>query len=345
MAGLNVRRVLVVNPGSSSLKLRLLGPDDAIEADEDLPAPEGRIDDAALERFLGSVAPDAAGYRVVHGGERFRAAALLDDAAVEYLRALVPLAPLHQRFALEAAEIGRRVLPGVPHVAAFDTSFHATLPAAAATYAIPREWREAHGIRRYGFHGLSHAHAARSAREGLPGARRVVTCHLGSGASLAAVLDGVSVDTTMGYTPLEGLVMATRSGSLDPGILEFLQQEVGMDAGALFEALQHRSGLRGLAGSDDMREVLARAAAGDAEAALAVDVYLHRLRAGIAAMAATLDGLDALVFTGGVGEHAAEIRDRAVAELGFLRPFEVLVVEAREDLEISRQVRALLIAG
>jgi acetate kinase len=338
VAGLTVRRVLVVNPGSSSLKLRVLGADDAVEADRELPAPDGRIDDAALEEFLGSVTADAVGYRVVHGGARFRAAVLIDDAAVEYLRSLIPLAPLHQRFALEAAAIGRRTLPGVPHVAAFDTAFHATLPAAAATYAIPREWRERHSIRRYGFHGLSHAWAARQAA-----GRRVVTCHLGAGASLAAVLDGESVDTTMGFTPLEGLVMATRSGSLDPGILEYLQREANLGVAELYDALQHGSGLLGLAGTGDMREVLARAAAGDDDATVAIEVYVHRLRAGIAAMAAALGGLDALVFTGGVGEHAAEIRDRAIAGLEFLQPFAVLVVEAREDLEIARQLRELLV--
>jgi acetate kinase len=335
-------RLLVVNPGSSSLKLRLLGAGDALEADEEVPAPEGRLDEAALERFLTALPADAVAYRVVHGGERYREAALLDAGAVGYLRSLIPLAPLHQRFALEAVDAGRRLLPQVPHVACFDTSFHANLPAAASVYAIPREWRERYGIRRFGFHGLSHAYASRQARERLPLARRIVTCHLGSGASLAAVLDGQSVDTTMGFTPLEGLVMATRSGSLDPGILEYLQRQAGLSAEEVFAGLQHRSGLRGLAGTDDMRQVLERAAAGEPGAVLALGVYLHHLRAGIAAMAAALGGLDAVVFTGGVGEHAPEIRLRAVDGLGFLGQLRTLVVESREDLEISRQARPLL---
>ena len=339
MAGL---RLLVVNPGSSSLKLRVLGEDDAVLADEELPAPEGRLDTDALGAFLAEAPADAAGYRIVHGGGRYDGPARLDDAAVDYLTSLVPLAPLHQRFGLEAVAAGRRVRPEIPHVAAFDTAFHHTLPAAAATYAIPAEWRERHGIRRYGFHGLSHAYASRQARQRVPAARRVVTCHLGSGASLAAVLDGESIDTTMGFTPLDGLVMATRSGSIDPGIPEYLQRQVGLPAAEVFDALQHGSGLRGLAGSADMREVLERAAGGDAAAALAVEVYVHRLRGSIAAMAASLGGLDVLVFTGGVGEHAAGIRERTVAGLAFLGEFDVLVVTAREDLEIARQVRGLL---
>jgi acetate kinase len=251
-------------------------------------------------------------------------------------------------------------LPGTPAVACFDTAFHATLPAAAATYAVPAAWRERWGLRRYGFHGLSHAYASRRAAE-LTGARRIVTCHLGAGASLAAVRDGRSVDTTMGFTPLEGLVMATRSGSVDPGLLLWLLEREGVGVREMAEALEHDSGLLALAGTADMREVLARA---DEGAQLALDVYCHRLRAGIAAMAAALDGLDALVFTGGVGERAPAVRAAAADGLRFLgvaldggrndaangdadvsaagAPVRTLVVSAREDLEIAAQVRALL---
>jgi acetate kinase len=246
-------------------------------------------------------------------------------------------------------------LPRVSAVACFDTAFHATLPAAAATYALPRAWRERFGLRRYGFHGLSHAYASRRA-----GAERVVSCHLGAGASLAAVHDGVCVDTTMGFTPMEGLVMATRAGNVDPGLVLWLLRH-DVDADALEQGLDTEGGLRGLAGDADMRAVLERE---DAEARLAIDVYLHRLRAGIAAMAAALGGLDALVFTGGVGEGAARVRAGAADGLGFLgveldaqanatatadaeigasgAPVRMLVVTAREDLEIARQVRALL---
>jgi acetate kinase len=348
-------RVLVVNAGSSSLKLRLLGPGDDVEAEHDLPPGDG----AALDAALADVpVPDAVGHRVVHGGARFRDAVPIDDDVVSALGELTDLAPLHQPAALAGIAAVARALPDVPAVACFDTAFHATLPAAAATYALPRAWRERFGLRRFGFHGLSHSYASRRAA-----ARRVVSCHLGAGASLAAVRDGICVDTTMGFTPMEGLVMATRAGSVDPGLVLWLLRH-GLDADALERGLDREGGVRGLAGDADMRAVLAR---DDDAARLAVDVYVHRLRAQIAAMAAALDGLDTLVFTGGVGEHAPEVRARAAAGLGFLgvkldaeanaqatadaeigapdAPVRVLVVTAREDLEVARQVRVLLSAA
>jgi acetate kinase len=348
-------RVLVVNAGSSSLKLRLLGPGDELEAERDL-APDDH--DALGAAAADLPRPDAVGHRVVHGGERFRAAVRIDDDVVAALRDLVDLAPLHQPAALAGIEATDRVLPDVPAVACFDTAFHATLPAAAATYAVPRDWREQFGLRRFGFHGLSHAYASRSAA-----APRVVSCHLGAGASLAAVRDGRCVDTTMGFTPMEGLVMATRAGNVDPGLVLWLLRH-GLDDDAVEEGLDRQGGLRGLAGDADMRAVLAR---DDDDAYLAVDVYVHRLRAAIAAMAAAMQGLDALVFTGGVGEHAPAIRARAAAGLEFLGvaldadanagadgdgeigaaggAVRVLVVTAREDLEIARQVRGVLDAS
>jgi acetate kinase len=244
------------------------------------------------------------------------------------------------------------------------------MPAAASTYALPREWRERWDLRRYGFHGLSHAYATLRAGEMLdrpPETLRLVTCHLGAGASLAAVADGKSVDTTMGFTPLEGLVMATRSGSVDPGLLLWLQEHVGMPAQELAATLEHRSGLLGLAGTADMQVVLARAQAGDQPASLALAVYLHRLRSSIAAMTAAMRGLDVLVFTGGVGEHSAPIREAACEGLGYLgvhidraanegapdsqtdrditahpAPVRTLIIEAREDLQIAHEVRQVL---
>jgi acetate kinase len=249
----------------------------------------------------------------------------------------------------------------VPAVACFDTAFHATLPAAAATYALPREWRERYGVRRFGFHGLSHAYASARASELAPGASRMVTCHLGAGASLCAVSDGRSIDTTMGFTPLEGLVMATRSGSVDPGLVLWLEERTGFAAGELADALDNRSGLLGLAGTADMRELLER---NDDDARLALEVYVHRLRAGIGGMAAALEGLDALVFTGGVGENAPRVRELACAGLAHLGValdaarnesaegdadvtaaggrVAVLVVRSREEVEMARQTRALL---
>jgi acetate kinase len=343
-------RVLVVNAGSSSLKLRLLGPDDELEAERDLDP----HDHAALAATVADLRrPDAIGHRVVHGGDRFREAARIDGEVVAALRELVDLAPLHQPSALAGIEAVGNVLPDVPAIACFDTAFHATLPAAAATYALPREWRERFGLRRYGFHGLSHAYAARRAATS-----RVVSCHLGAGASLAAVRNGRCVDTTMGFTPMEGLVMATRSGSVDPGLVLWLLRH-GVDADGVERGLDREGGLLGLAGDADMRAVLAR---DDDEARLAIDVYVHRLRPAVAAMAAAMDGLDTLVFTGGVGEHAAAIRERAAAGLGFLgvaldaaanaaatadaeigaagAAVRTIVVTAREDLEVARQVRA-----
>jgi len=247
----------------------------------------------------------------------------------------------------------------VPAVACFDTAFHATLPDAAATYAVPPEWRERYEIRRYGFHGLSHAWcSARVAR--LTGARRIVTAHLGAGASLAAVVDGRSVDTTMGFTPLEGLVMATRSGTVDPGLVLWLAEHEKLRPHEITEALEHRSGLLALAGTADMREVTART---DPTAALALDVYVHHVAKGVAAMAASAGGIEALAFTGGVGEHSAPVRQRVAERLGFLgvavdpaandditegeitaadAVVRVLVVAAREDLEIGRGTRRVL---
>jgi acetate kinase len=345
-------RVLVVNAGSSSLKLRLLGPDDTLLGTHDLAPGE---DVAPALDALGHA--DAAGHRIVHGGERFNEPVVIDDEVTAALEALTALAPLHQPTSLAALAAVRAARPGLPEVACFDTAFHAGLPAAAATYALPASWRERWPLRRYGFHGLSHAWASRRA-----GAGRVVTCHLGAGASLAAVRDGRCVDTTMGFTPLEGLVMATRSGSVDPGLLLWLLEQTDLDERELAEALEHESGLQGLAGTADMREILAGAVRGDPGAVLARDVYLHRLRAGIGAMAAAIGGLDTLVFTGGVGERAPEIRAAAADGLGFLgvavdapanaagadditaagAAARTLIVEAREDLEIARGVRAAL---
>ena len=336
-------RVLVVNAGSSSLKLSLLDADDSELWSSELAAPRAVAKDEIVAATLAELpaTPDVAGHRIVHGGERFREAVVVDEQVEAALRELTALAPLHQPKSLAALDAVRRALPNVPVVACFDTAFHATLPPEAATYALPREWRERYGVRRYGFHGLSHAYASRAAGE----ARRVVTCHLGAGASLCAVLDGRSVDTTMGFTPLEGLVMATRCGSVDPGLLLWLQQHAGFTADEMADALEHESGLLGLAGTADMRELLAR---GDPDAELALGVYIHRLRAGIGAMVASLGGLDALVFTGGVGEGAARVRELACAGLEHLgvgtqgSPVRVLTVRAREDLEIARQARALI---
>jgi acetate kinase len=362
-------RVLVVNAGSSSLKLSLVGDGDEPLGERELAAPQSMVGARELREALGSTlaAADAVGHRIVHGGERFREAVLIDQEVEEALRELTDLAPLHQPKSLAALDAVTAAIPSRPRVACFDTAFHALMPQAASTYALPAQWRRRWGVRRYGFHGHSHAWVARRAPEMLRRPQhelRIVSCHLGAGASLCAIAGGRSVETTMGFTPLEGLVMATRSGSVDPGLLLWLLERESMSERELARTLEHESGLRGLAGTADMREVLARSGAGDELAQLALDVYLHRLRAGIAAMAAALDGLDVLAFTGGVGENSPEVRVGATERLSFLgvaldrernravagdteltaarAGVRTLVIRAREDLEIARQVRATL---
>jgi acetate kinase len=366
-------RVLVVNAGSSSLKLSLLGDSEEPLASREVAAPRSEVDPDELRAALaegGLGDADAVGHRIVHGGSRFLSAVVVDSEVRRALGELVDLAPLHQPKSLAALDAVSAALPGVPAVACFDTAFHATLPDAAFTYALPASWSARWGVRRYGFHGLSHAWIARRAPS-LVGASsasasglRIVSCHLGAGASLCAILGERSVDTTMGFTPLEGLVMATRSGSVDPGLMLWLLGRGDVSEDELGHALEHESGLLGLSGTADMREVLARCGAGDDAARLALGVYLHRLRALIASMAAALGGLDVLAFTGGVGEHNAEIRAGGASGLAFLgvvidsernegasgdveisgagASVRTVVIQAREDLEIAGQVRSVL---
>jgi acetate kinase len=358
-------RVLVVNAGSSSLKLSVIDQHDRALAARELSAPHAEIELDTVRAALAEMPDaDAVGHRIVHGGERFRGPVRIDALVTAELRELVDLAPLHQPKSLAALDVVSSLMPDLPAVASFDTAFHQTLPPAASTYALPRALRERFAIRRYGFHGLSHAYAARRATEMIGESQsrlRVVTCHLGAGASLAAVLGGESIDTTMGFTPLEGLVMATRSGSIDPGLVVWLIGHRHVDPLELEEMFEHRSGLLGLADTPDMRELLAR---DDPDARLAVDVYTHSLRAGIAAMVAALGGLDAIVFTGGVGENSGAIRSLAADGLGFLgvtldsarnqagthdreispdaATVRAYVIAAREDLEIAREARTVL---
>lgn len=314
-------RVLVVNAGSSSLKLSVLDGQTEVAA-HTVERWEGVGHSAPIEEFLADAGDVAAvGHRVVHGGTRYAEPVVVDDEVTGYLESICDLAPLHQPRAVAGIrEVSRLV--DVPSVACFDTAFHATMSAAARTYALPRDWTSRWDLRRYGFHGLSHASGVRRAAElaGLDLAEsQVVSCHLGAGASLAAVRGGASVDTTMGFTPLAGLVMATRSGSVDPGLLTWLLQHGKVDADSLADVLEHESGLRGLTGgSGDFRDLLAGRARGDADCALAFDVYVHTLVREIGAMAASAGGLDLLVFTGGVGEHVPEVRAAAAERLAHL---------------------------
>ena len=285
---------------------------------------------------------------------------LIDAAVRAQIFALEALAPLHNAPALCAIEDAERAYPDLPHIAVFDTGFHATIPDEASVYALPARWREDWGVHRYGFHGLSVQWAAEQVR--LP---RLVVCHLGGGCSVTAVLDGRSVDTTMGFSPLEGVPMATRSGSVDPGAILYVLREHRLGVDELDHALNFEAGLKGLAGgSGDMRELESRAAAGEPDAVLALDVFVHRLAAAVAAMAAATDGLDALAFTAGIGEGSALVRERICRRLGFLgveldaarneacepdcdigvevAPVRIAVVRAREELVAARAARQVL---
>jgi acetate kinase len=359
-------RILVLNAGSTNLKASVLSPPDRGPSFEQTidwaggdPA-DGAL--ATVEATVGAAGPpiDAVGYRVVHGGERFTGPVRLDEDAVAAIEALADLAPLHNPVAVATIRAGRRLLPEARHVAAFDTAFHATLPEAARRYPVPDDWTQA-GVRRYGFHGLSVAWSVQRASELLHrpvDTLGLVVAHLGGGCSVTAVEAGRSVDTSMGMTPLEGLMMGTRAGSIDPGIIFRLLRE-GRDVADLEADLDHRSGLVGVAGTADMAQLLENERAGDDRARLAIELFVRRAAAGIAAAATTLDQVDAVVFTGGIGEHATAVRtricdrlrdialdgpDREIdgdAILGTSAGPAVLRVHAREDAVIAGQVASL----
>ena len=389
--------VLVLNSGSSSVKFALVAAEtgerllgglaDEVGTSEAVlrvrraagdatsePLADGSRP-AVLARILDLLAPGAdligAGHRVVHGGERFSASVLVDDDVIDAIRSFAPLAPLQNPVDLAGIEAIRAARPGLPQVAVFDTAFHQTMPASAFRYAVPEEWYTRHGVRRYGFHGTSHRFVSERAAAllGRPlGELRLVTAHLGNGCSAAAVRDGVSVDTTMGLTPLEGLVMGTRSGDIDPGVFAYLAERTGQSAADLTGTLNTRSGLLGLSGSsNDMRHVQDAAAGGDESARLALDVFVHRLAKAVAGLVSSLDRLDALVFTGGIGENSAVVRGLVLARLGFLGlaedpaanaahgqstggrisrpgPVQALVIPTDEELMIARDTVRLIAA-
>jgi len=363
-----VTRVLVLNTGSSSVKWAVLAADTTVIAGGSEPwtTEDGGARAEQLKAALGR-APmfDAAGHRVVHGGTRFREAVVIDESVRAELAGLADLDPEHMPAALAGIDAVRAAFPRAPQVAAFDTAFHATLPEAAAGYGLPFEWTERWGLRRFGFHGLSVAYATERAGEllGTPPSRLIV-CHLGGGCSVTAVQAGRSIDTTMGFSPLEGVMMATRAGSVDSGVLLYLQQHCGVGVGELRETLTKRSGLLGVSGvSDDLREVLGAADGGLARAQLAYDRFVLSIRRALGAMAAVLGGVDAVVFTGGIGENSARVRrdaTRALRFAGLELPEEadppsnadrdvaapssrvrVLVIRAREDLAILKEVLRL----
>ena len=332
-------KVLVLNGGSSSFKFWYGDPSDPASARQWNRSP-GLSLDSEMHSLPGPV--DAAGHRIVHGGRAYRESTRITPEVRAAIAQQAELAPAHNRRELEAIDAVERIFgSALPQVAVFDTAFHSTLAPAAYVYPGPHEWLD-QGIRRFGFHGINHQYVARRAAELLdrnPGALRLITCHLGNGASLAAVRDGRSIDTTMGFTPLEGIMMGTRSGSIDPGIIIYLIRHRGYTADQLDRILNQQSGLYGLSGlSGDMREIIDAIAQGNQRAQLAFDVYVHRLCQGIGAMLGSLGGLDALVFTGGIGENCAPLRERVAQRFAFLGPeLKVLVIPAQEDLEIARE--------
>jgi acetate kinase len=380
--------VLVLNCGSSSVKYRLVDPTGAGQA------AGGQVEgigtevadhDTALVTVAGEVARHlegagplvAVGHRVVHGGADLVRPQLVTDHLLGAIDRLAVLAPLHNPANAQGIRSARASFPDVPQVAVFDTAFHATIPPAHRAYAVPREWEERYGVRRYGFHGTSHAYVSRRAaawlaEQGRADLResRVVVLHLGNGASACAVLGGRSVDTSMGLTPLPGLVMGTRSGDVDPAVFGHLARVAGMGADEVEAALNTASGMKGLCGDSDMRAVVARAGAGDASAQLALEVYAHRIRHYLGAYAVTLGGLDAVAFTGGVGERSPEVRELVLAGLDALgvvldparnqtvdpsgrdpapvsvegSPVAALVVPTDEELEIATQTLSVVAA-
>jgi len=360
--------VLVINAGSSSLKYSLIdaksgtaaasglveriGEDESRhvhhgpDGDAETTRPIADHEDAlrgALDAFeshgpsLDGLELAAVGHRVVHGGSLFGAPALIDDELIAAVTDLVPLAPLHNPANLEGIEVARRLFPDLPQVAVFDTAFHQTLPEHAYTYAVPLAWRDEHGVRRYGFHGTSHAFVSAEAARLLgrePSEVNVIVLHLGNGCSVSAVRGGQSVETSMGLTPLEGLVMGTRSGDLDPAVPAYLERELGLTATEVDKQLNSASGLKGLAGANDFREVTRLRDAGDPGAVLAFDVYCHRIRKYVGAYYAVLGTVDAIVFTAGVGEHSAVVRAAALGGL------EQLGIPVDDDLNGSSSTDA-----
>ena len=323
-------RVLALNCGSSSVKSALIDAATGQRLHEvhvekidwghaQLQGVQDGVEHVLAEYQRMASPPEAVAHRVVHGGEKFHTATVLDDAVLNEIDRLSVLAPLHNPPAVAAIRQARQSLADIPHVVVFDTAFHATLPEHAREYALPKDVRERLGIRRFGFHGINHAHVASSVASYLKNDQlRIICCHLGNGASVAAIEGGRSVDTSMGMTPLEGLVMGTRAGDVDPGVLLQLFRSGEFNVEQLDEVLNKRSGLKGLTGSNDLREIEKRASAGDGDCGRAITLYAYRIRKYIGAYAAAMGGVDVIAFTGGVGENSALVRSRSLERLKFL---------------------------
>ncbi|GIU80683.1 MAG: acetate kinase [Bryobacteraceae bacterium] len=349
-------RVLVLNAGSSSLKYQVIHLEDGAEqvevkgSVERIGSPGGAADHriAVREALARAGAVDAVGHRVVHGGEKYREAVRIDAEVERVIEECCALAPLHNPPNLACYRAARDLLGGVPHVAVFDTAFFHSLEPHVFLYGLPLEYYERDHIRRYGFHGTSHRYVSARAAELLgksPGDCRLITCHLGNGCSICAVRGGRAVDVSLGFTPIEGLVMGTRCGDIDPGVVFHLMRAKGMTLDEVEDLFIRRGGLLGLSGrSNDMRDLVEAAAQGHARARLAIDVFCYRAKKYIGAYWAVLGGADAVVFTGGIGENRAEIRNQILEGLGHLGRFEVLVIPTHEELLIARET-ARVVSG
>ncbi|MBS1989711.1 MAG: acetate/propionate family kinase [Cyanobacteria bacterium SZAS LIN-3] len=379
--------ILVINSGSSSLKLSLFEKELASEE----PLWSKKIEGSGLDSLASTIAEltkdegglvreiETVGHRIVHGGTRYSTSVVIDDSVIANLKALIELAPAHEAANIRAVEEARQALPRATHVAVFDTSYHFDMPLASQIYAVPWSWYEERGIRRFGFHGINHKYCVETVSKHLDHskkpAQKIITCHLGSGGSLCASLNGRSIMTTMGYTPLEGLVMRTRSGSIDPGLLLLLLQNNRYSVDELSQILNQESGLKGISGlTGDMRQLEDAVAAGHVRAKLAFDIYIQNLAASVASLLPVLGGLDALVFTGGIGEHSAAVREEVCTRLSFLglaidknknnpaatprvrsnqvncisaadSAIETYVIAAAEELSIARECRRLTAAS
>jgi acetate kinase len=336
--GRRVQEMHVENIGSDHARLHAGEAVRELKSGTDLPT---AVDEllAAYRQLDAASGPEAVVHRVVHGGEKFRVPTLLNDSVLDEIEQLNHLAPLHNPPALAAIRRAQAALPDIPHFAVFDTAFHATLPDYAREYALPADVRRRFGIRRFGFHGINHAHVAQSVAAYLKrdvSSLRIISCHLGNGASVTAIDGGRSVDTSMGMTPLEGLVMGTRAGDVDPGVLLQLRREGHLDADELDDLLNKRSGLKGLAGTNDMREIERRAGGGDQDCQLAIAMYVHRVRKYIGAYVAAMAGVDVIAFTAGVGEHSSLIRRRCSERLEFMGA--LLDVASNEALKLTSDV-------
>jgi acetate kinase len=349
-------KVLALNSGSSSIKYRLFDAQNNFQllkreiaeriGQKDSPFPNHHQAMQALFGDQFGFVIDAVGHRIVHGGEQFKGPTLITADVLKDIKELALFAPLHSEPNIVGIEVLQELLPNIPHIAVFDTSTHASMDSKAFLYGIPLEYYEKYKIRKYGFHGINHAYVAQEAAKLIKKpleALKLITCHLGNGCSISAFKEGKSIDNSMGLTPLEGLVMGTRCGDLDPSVVIYLVEKLGLQIDEVKELLNRKSGLLGLCGKSDMRDIMTMAQAGDKRAQIAIETFVYRIQKYIGAYAAALNGVDAIVFTGGIGENSPDIRTRIMKNFSYLGPhINVLTIPANEELAIAQQTYQLV---